>query len=149
MLLRPLPFLCTAAVAALAACQPAIDPVNREPAITAVDADRLFATDRARYSAADTAHLVLTNRLDDMLGYNLCVSVLERRIEDRWVTAPHQEERVCTLELRTLEPGATATFAWDLDPRLPSGTYRFRNHFELMTAGERAEFATNEFALEE
>jgi hypothetical protein len=147
MPIRALPLLWTAAIATLTACQPAVDPAAREPTITAIDPARVFATDRDRYAPGDTAHLVLSNHREHTLGYNLCVSVLERRIEDRWVTAPHQEDRVCTLELRTLEPDDTARFAWDLDPRLPDGAYRFRNHFEIMPTGEREEFTTNEFVL--
>lgn len=132
-----------AAALLLAACQ--LQPAPETPAGAA--AERVLATDRDRYAPGDTATLVLTNRFDHELGYNLCPAALDRRDAGRWAPAPEPEDRVCTLELRLLPPGERATYPFPLDPRLPPGEYRFRATVENFADGTRSEHESNAFSV--
>jgi hypothetical protein len=74
--------------------------------------------------------LTLTNRSVHPLGYNLCPSVIERRVGDDWQLHPEPLAEACTMELRTLAPGASGSFRHTLPAALPPGRYRFRTGVE-------------------
>jgi hypothetical protein len=78
----------------------------------------------------DEVMVTLANRSDRELGYNLCVAVLDRREDGDWVEWPEPPAEVCTMELRMLSPGETASFRHTLPPRLVAGEYRFRTDVE-------------------
>jgi len=80
----------------------------------------------ARVAPGGPATLTLTNRSDQPLGYNLCPAALERQLGDDWEERPERPAEFCTMELRTLDPGASGTFEHTLPAPLPPGTYRFR-----------------------
>lgn len=97
-------------------------------------------------SAGDSVELVLENRSSEPVGYNLCVSDLERSRDGDWVPVP--EDRVCTLELRTLPPGEEDRFGLTLLQGLDPGEYRFSTRVERLETGERALLVGEVFRVE-
>lgn len=102
------------------------------------DPARVIELARDRYRAGEPATLRLHNRLGEPAGYNACTWTLQLRREAGWQAAPHEGERVCTMELRTLAPGETARPDFRLDARLPAGEYRLRAVLHRLDAGSRA-----------
>jgi hypothetical protein len=82
--------------------------------------------------------LTLTNRSDREVGYNLCPTLLQRRVGGDWQTSPVPFTEVCTMELRVLAPGDSATFRHPLPTGIPAGTYRFWAGVEWPLGGARA-----------
>ena len=74
--------------------------------------------------------LTLRNASAQSIGYNLCTSALERRNGDAWTAV--KSRRICTMELRTLEPGSEARYSFSIAD-LPSGEYRARARIEGVT----------------
>lgn len=89
--------------------------------------------------------LVLRNSGAGTLGYNLCTSALTRQAAATWDPVP--SDRVCTMELRSLEPGNEDTFDLELPLDLQPGTYRFETRVERFDEGESDELATEPFTL--
>lgn len=79
--------------------------------------------DNGRHAAGDPVTLVLTNGSNEAAGYNLCPSVLSRESSGEWIAVP--SDRVCTMELRSLEPGAEDRMTLELPADLTPGRYRF------------------------
>ena len=113
----------------LAACA----PVASAPAIH-------FNAERV---SSDTVRLSLDNGTQSQIGYNLCTSALERRSGSEWVSVPTDD--VCTMELRTLNPGADATFEKKLPAGLPAGDYRYVTRVETPLGTSQTTVATNPF----
>lgn len=88
------------------------------------EAPQLMRTDAREYTTGAPVTVALVNRTPRALHYNLCRSRIERRSEDDWRTAREALAEVCTAELRTLLPGATATFAFSSAQHLRTGEYR-------------------------
>ena len=86
--------------------------------------------------------LVLTNRSEEPVGYNLCPSALERRSGAGWEPVP--SNRICTMELRTLKPGERIEYAIRL-PATAAGEYRYRTHVEWFKSGTRSSVASQPF----
>jgi len=99
----------------------------------------------ASVAAGGTVVLTLTNGSAEAVGYNLCTGTLERREGDDWRPIP--SDRVCTMELRTLEPGRQDTFRLQLPAGITAGEYRFRTAVELPTPGERRDVASEQFRV--
>jgi hypothetical protein len=97
-------------------------------------------------TAGDSVTLTLENGLAQPIGYNLCTSGLERQDGEDWQPVP--SDRVCTMELRLLEPGERASFTLQLQPELTGGVYRFRTNVERMEAGESDVAQTGPFRVE-
>lgn len=91
--------------------------------------------------------LALTNNTTQPVGYNLCTAALAREVGNEWEPVP--ADRVCTMELRTLDPGESASFRITLPPDLPGGVYRFETNVELLSEGTREEVATTVFLVSE
>jgi hypothetical protein len=91
--------------------------------------------------------LTLTNSTAGAIGYNLCASALTREVGVEWQPVP--SDRVCTMELRTLEPAQLDSFSFDLMSDLPGGVYRFQTNIEDLEAGTRQEVATPIFLVAE
>ena len=87
--------------------------------------------------------LTLMNHGDSPIGYNLCTSGLQRRDPNDWVDV--RTDEVCTMELRTLQPGATATFEKTLPANLTPGTYRYETSVEQPGGGGHVVVATDSF----
>lgn len=80
--------------------------------------------DRSAYAAGGEVTMRITSQSSDTLGYNPCSSrTVERQQGDRWVVHP-EPDRVCTMEIRFLLPGQTATAGTNLPSDLGAGTYR-------------------------
>lgn len=93
-------------------------------------------------SAGSTMVLSLANGSAQQIGYNLCTSALQTASG-----AAVQTDRVCTMELRTLAPGATATLDHELPPTLPDGSYRFSTDVERAESGDRMTVISNMFEV--
>jgi hypothetical protein len=97
-------------------------------------------------SPGDSIALTLDNGAAEAVGYNLCTSTLERQTDDGWQPVP--ADRVCTMELRMLEPGQRADFPLQLQPELTAGAYRFSTRIEWMASGISDVVYTDEFHVE-
>lgn len=89
-----------------------------------------------------TITLMLSNGSDERIGYNLCASELQTG-DGR----PVPTANVCTMELRTLEPGATADHRYKLPLNMPDGSYRFLTRVEWMHSGRRSGIPSNSFEV--
>jgi hypothetical protein len=148
-MIQPRSTLLTVLACALMACQPhPPEGGPTEAARAAGEPDGLLWTDRASYAPGSSATLFLRNAYDTQLGYNLCFSALERRTDaGAWEPSAVQEDRVCTAELRILEPGDTASFQLRIPPPLPAGEYRYRTRLEEMGAGRDIQGASRSFTV--
>lgn len=131
----------------VAACHQTTAPVESDPSRGLAAASGTLTTDRESYPAGATATLRLANQNQHALGYNLCTSTLERRAGGEWRTAEGEDQRVCTMELRILEAGGTATYSYLLAATLPEGEYRFRTSLEHMGNGTRETATSNTFRV--
>jgi hypothetical protein len=86
--------------------------------------------------------LTLRNDSASPVGYNLCSSALQRG--PAW--EPVETGDVCTMEIRTLQPGDSATFEKTLPSDLPAGEYRYVTNID----GEATRFVvgSNPFRVE-
>ncbi len=107
-----------------------------------------IAVGQERYRPGGSVVVRLHNRSSEPLGFNACTWTLERRGEIGWRPAPREEERRCTMELRTLAPGETARPEFVLRERLPAGRYRLRIALHRPDAGPRAVRRTGSFRIE-
>ena len=90
--------------------------------------------------------LILENVSGEPLGYNLCAHALERSEGGEWnaLTIP----RVCTMELRLLDPGAEADYDATLPESLTPGEYRFRIAVSFMDTERHRDLASVAFQVE-
>src|SRR5688500_16948220 len=81
--------------------------------------------DRDAYAPGATATMTIRNRGRDTLGYNQCSSrSVEQQQGSGWVAHP-EPQRMCTMELRLLNPNETQTATTDIPATLPrGGVYR-------------------------
>ena len=93
----------------------------------------------------DSVALVLDNGSAEIVGYNLCTTTLDRRSGEAW--EPVASDRVCTMELRMLQPGQEARITLALPADLAPGEYRAVTGVERMDAGERTGVATEPFQV--
>jgi hypothetical protein len=89
--------------------------------------------------------LTLRNDSTVAVAYNLCTSGLERRRDGGWETVP--EDRVCTMELRSLGPGAQDRYTVRLPAALPAGEYRYQTSIELPVGGGHRVLQTGPFRV--
>jgi hypothetical protein len=73
-------------------------------------------------------HLTLHNESGGPIGYNLCTSALQRKLSDGW--DPVETGEICTMEIRTLPNGESATFDKTLPDDTPVGQYRYTTSIE-------------------
>jgi hypothetical protein len=136
---RPMLRFCTLLLALAAAGGCAYQPA----AGTAADV-RLHVQPRPA-APGDSLVLVLENASAEPIGYNLCASGLEQRAGDAWRAV--REERVCTMELRMLEPGQQARFAFLPPPGLAPGEYRAVTAIERQGAAGLESLASTPFSI--
>jgi uncharacterized protein YfaS (alpha-2-macroglobulin family) len=87
-------------------------------------AEVTITLDRSSYSAGGTANVSVTSHSRDTLGYNFCSSrTVERKQGESWVAIP-EPGRMCTMEIRLLNPGETQTASITMPESMPAGTYR-------------------------
>lgn len=89
-----------------------------------------------------TMTLTLRNGTREQLGYNLCTSTLQTG-----AGRPMPTDRVCTMELRTLDPGRSANYSYGLPGNLGSGSYRFSTRVERMPSGRSESVRSNSFEV--
>ena len=89
-----------------------------------------------------TVTLTLRNGSEQQLGYNLCTSTLESADGREIPTS-----RVCTMELRTLEPGRTATYRYTLPVNVAQGSYRLAAEVHWMDSGRTSMVRSNAFEV--
>lgn len=94
--------------------------------------------------APDTIRLTLDNGTTSPIGYNLCASGLQQRSGSNW--EPYHTDDVCTMELRTLNPGADATYEKRLPANLPGGEYRYVTSVESPLGGSQVTLDSNTFS---
>lgn len=123
-----------------AACESATGPGAEEINVT-------VSTDQPSYAPGNEIVISYTNETSAEVGYNLCWAWLERQQNGAWVRIENQPGHVCTAELRTLEPGATATERFPLPETLAAGQYRIRTHIESFVTGGRVVVTTNTFTI--
>ena len=99
-----------------------------------------FTAAPARASPGATMTLTLTNNAGSPVGYNLCTSTIEPTSGQ-----PVQSDRVCTMEIRTLDPDKSATYSYDLPKTIALGTYRFSTRIEMMQSGTMQIAKSNSF----
>ncbi|HEV7767203.1 MAG TPA: hypothetical protein VGQ76_19535 [Thermoanaerobaculia bacterium] len=90
-----------------------------------------------------TVMLTLRNDSGAAVGYNLCSSTLQRRAGGTWENVP--TGLICTMEIRNLDSGGTATFEHTLPGGLATGEYRYVTIVDAN--GSRAEAASNPFSV--
>lgn len=100
------------------------------------------------FEPGGTFTMVLENGSDEAVGHNLCIHRVEERAGEEWRDSV-TEDRVCTMELYTLEPGASATYDTELPSNLAPGEYRVRAPLHLMESEERRDQVSGPFAVEE
>jgi len=95
--------------------------------------------------SASQIRLTLDNGTQQPIGYNLCHSALHRRSGSTW--EPVSSGEICTMELRTLNPGADATFEKTLPSGLPMGDYRYSTNVESPLSTQQSAVTTEPFHL--
>ena len=96
----------------------------------------------ARAAAGSAMTLTLRNGSSETLGYNLCTSGLQTG-----AGAAVPSDRICTMELRTLQPAASASYSWELPADLAPGRYRFTTGIEWMDSNRRGSVHSNNFEV--
>ena len=95
----------------------------------------------AAAKAGQNVMLTLRNESGAPVGYNLCTSALQRRVSGTWEAVETGD--ICTMEIRTLDSGNSATFEKTLPDGLTAGEYRYTNSVE--SNGSRMVVASNPF----
>lgn len=101
-----------------------------------------FAAERVSPS---TIRLSLDNGTTQPVGYNLCLSELQRSDASGWTRVETGD--VCTMQLMTLNPGHDATFERNLPMNLPAGDYRFVTGVERPLGSAQVRVATGSFRV--
>jgi len=106
-------------------------PTNAGGSASAV----VLTVDRAQYRTGDPLVLTLRNATTQTVGYNLCGAGLDRRVGSEWREVQPGLAEVCTMELRTLAPGASATHRHTVPGGVSAGEYRVRSAVESPLGG--------------
>lgn len=133
----------------LAACAP-MPPADGINGTNGGDGGGITAelrVDRTSYRPGDPIRVTLINRSDVTIGYNLCATALDRRDGSTWNGGSRPLAEVCTMELRTLTPGASDTFDHTLPTGIPAGDYRVRTGIHVPVDGARVGVASGEFRI--
>ena len=104
--------------------------------------DVTLAAAPAQTTGGSTMTLTLRNGSSQQIGYNLCTSALETSAGRSIPTS-----RVCTMELRTLEPGRNADYRYELPVNMAEGSYRFVTQVEWMQSSRGSGVRSNSFAV--
>lgn len=106
--------LAAAALAALAACESA----------TGSAPELRITPDETAYVSGSTATLTVQNLSDEVLFYNLCQVIIERREGFGWVSLNFESLKLCNAALFQLQPGESVSEQVELPTVSGSDTYR-------------------------
>ncbi|MBW3629786.1 MAG: hypothetical protein KY464_10870 [Gemmatimonadetes bacterium] len=134
-------------VLASVGCRQSVSPLDPDPSLISDAQVRVLTTERDSYAAGETAVVILTNTFRHAIGYNLCVSTLERQRSGSWHQSELDRDGACTMELRILQPGSRATYSRRLNPALPAGEYRIRTTLENLEARTREPVVSTTFRV--
>lgn len=109
------------------------------------NANATLRTDRAEYDPGEAAKLELANTSGGSVGYNLCVSQLERFSSTGWTPA-EGTGTTCLGILLSLKPGERATGQLPLPADLRAGTYRISTRIE-QSNGDTERVSTEPFTV--
>jgi hypothetical protein len=109
-----------------------------------------FAVAGSAFASGDTIVATLGNRSDRMLGYNLCLAILERQTPSDWQQVPRNSpEFFCPLSFNPLGPGELDSLTQPVLETFPPGAYRFRTEIAWpVEDDQRFEVTTGSFSLE-
>jgi hypothetical protein len=94
--------------------------------------------DKTEYAPGAAAVMTLSSQRSDTLGYNPCSSrSVERDMGGSWVVHP-EPNRMCTMELRMLNPGQSQAVPTTLPADLTAGTYRIVMLFQPQGGSSQA-----------
>jgi hypothetical protein len=144
--MRALVLLPFAALLALGCSSSMTDAEPGLPVPVLRDAEGIaFQPQRPAYRRGDTATIVLRNGTGEPLGYNLCISSRELRAGASWKR--FSPLRVCTLELRILQPGGETQLREPITAEWEAGEYRMVTTVERMRSGNRGEIFSASFTV--
>jgi hypothetical protein len=107
----------------------------------------MLRTNATSYDANGVVRLRLDNHTGRTVRYNLCRSKLEQVARTgEWSVVAESLAEVCTAELRTLLPGAAATYQFKL-PYSRFAQYRVRTRLEDPVGRTYIEAVSNMFAI--
>lgn len=129
------------ALALLCACAPPPEQSTGKRQTAASPSGVILRAAPDSVAAGEEVTLTLSNGTNGVIGYNLCASSLERRSGGGWQPAP--EDRVCTMELRTLQPGDEVAQSLRLPDVLATGDYRYATTVERTAERTREAVASN------
>lgn len=101
-----------------------------------------LAVSPTQVAPGGTVMLTLNNASDHKLGYNLCTSTIETGSG-----VPVTTDKICTMELRIVDPGKTAEFGYALPQTLGAGTYRFAAQVTHMPGDKSSLVRSNDFRV--
>jgi hypothetical protein len=104
-------------------------------------------TDRGSYRPGMPIRLQLTNTTPREVGYNLCMSRLERYDGDTSWVRVQQLGEYCTQELRTLKPRESASFVFRTEPAARAGEYRIVTDVHDLQVGTVVTLPSSRFRL--
>lgn len=107
-------FLAVAALAVLAACE----------GVTGPTPELRITPDEPAYVSGGTATLTVRNLGGEVLFYNLCPTIVERREGLGWVSLNYEALQLCNAALFQLQPGESVTQQVVLPTVSGTGTYR-------------------------
>lgn len=131
-----------ALILALAACAPVPAPSGTGDTSAPASDVRLIA----ERTSGDGVRLTLRNDSSSAVGYNLCVSALEWWDGSAWTSAAPSD--ICTMELRSLQPHASAAFDKTLPADLAAGRYRFVTSVESPMGSGMRNLASEAFTVD-
>lgn len=128
-----------------AGCAALTDPGAGTRAESLARDGSLLTVDREEYSHGDVARVRLVNRLDQPIGYNLCLSARELWTGSEWRRI--EPLRSCIAALFILEEGEEAPHDEPIAEEWEPGRYRMVTSVELMEDGERLEVVSEPFTV--
>lgn len=143
--MRTLVLLPLAALFALGCSSSATDSAPERIAPLRSAEGIVFTVERASYQRGEPATIILRNETDQHLGYNLCLASRELRTGGGWTRI--SPLRACTMEIRSLAPGAETT-SKELTANWQPGEYRMVTVVERSRSRERDEIFTPVFGIE-
>jgi len=106
--------------------------------------EAVLKTDQETYAPGSSVKLMLRNDSLQVLGYNLCMSSLQRDEGGTWTVVPPPGRRICNAAQYNIWPGVMSDESLHALPgTLPEGTYRYVTNVDW--DGERQDVTSNTF----